>query len=157
MMNPEAIGMGFNEVLRQVRGFAARVTKALVNDNLNAQALEGVALDDRDREALYFQRVIGAFSLHFVRSDAKWDGGVRWLNLPGDQSRFWMRNELTLNWIAEATLKLHRAVPLRESIQLIPVRDLIFVLGQFLRFVLLVGRRRAGEMLRLRRWGLRTD
>jgi hypothetical protein len=35
--------------------------------------------------------------------------------------------------------------------------DLIFVLAQFLRFVLLVGRRRAGEMLRLRRWGLRTD
>jgi hypothetical protein len=29
MMNPEAIGMGFNEVPRQVGGFAARVTQAL--------------------------------------------------------------------------------------------------------------------------------
>ena len=152
MMNPEAIGMGFNEVLRQVRGFAARVTRALVSDQLDARALEHVALLHRDRETLYFQRVIGAFSLHFVRSGAKWDGGVRWLNMLGDQSRWWMRNELSLAWIAEATLKLHRAVPLKESIRLIPVRDLSFILKQLARFVLQVGRRRAGEMLRLRRW-----
>jgi 2-polyprenyl-6-methoxyphenol hydroxylase-like FAD-dependent oxidoreductase len=157
MMNPEAIGMGFNEVLRQVRGVAAGVRRALADNRLDARTLERVALNQRDRETLYFQRVIGAFSLHFVRSSSKWDGGVRWLNLLGEQSRWWMRNELTFDWIVEATLKLHRAVPLRESVRLIPVRDLFFILEQLVRFVWLVARRRAAEALGVRRWSLRIE
>jgi len=157
MMNPEAIGMGFNEVLRQVRGVASGVLRALAADRLDQQTLERVALSQRDRETLHFQRAIGAFSLHFVRSSAKWDGGVRWLNLLGDQSRWWMRNELTLDWIIDATLKLHRAVPLRESLRLIPPRDLFFILGQLVRFVALVVRRRAAEVLGVRGWSLRID
>jgi glycine/D-amino acid oxidase-like deaminating enzyme len=157
MMNPEAIGMGFNEILRQVRGVAAGVRRALAVNRLDARTLEGVALNQRDRETLHFQRVIGAFSLHFVRSGAKWDGGVRWLNLLGEQSRWWMRNELTLDWIAEATLKLHRAVPLRESVRLIPVKDLFFILEQLVRFVCLVARRRTAEALGVRRWSLRIE
>lgn len=157
MMNPEAIGMGFNEVLRQVRGVAAGMKQALADNRLDARTLERMALNQRDRETLHFQRVIGAFSLHFVRSSAKWDGGVCWLNLLGEQSRWWMRNELTLEWIMEATLKLHRAVPLRESIRLIPVRDLFFILEQLSRLACLVARRYAAEALGLRRWSLRIE
>ena len=46
------------------------------------------ALPSRDnREAMYFQRIIGAFSPHFIQSEAKWDGGVQWLNALGADPR----------------------------------------------------------------------
>ncbi|MBI3071376.1 MAG: hypothetical protein HYY84_04530 [Deltaproteobacteria bacterium] len=147
MMNPEAIGMGFNEVLRQVRSFAKGVRGALASDRLDARSLERVAMSVRDRETMYFQRIIGVFSLHFIRSEAKWDGGVRWLNLLGEDSRFWMRNELSLEWIRRATLKLHRAVPLHEAVKLIPVGDFAFVGGQLARFAALTIARLAREWL----------
>ncbi|TNF23611.1 MAG: FAD-dependent oxidoreductase [Deltaproteobacteria bacterium] len=135
MMNPEAIGMGFNEILRQVRGFAAGLRGALADERLGAAALHRVAMAARDREAMYFQRIIGAFSLHFVKSEAKWDGGVKWLNSLGAESRNWMRNEMSLDWIRRATLNLHKAVPIRETVQNIPPRELAFIGGQLARFV----------------------
>lgn len=143
MMNPEAIGMGFNEILRQVRGFAIGLRGALEKDRLDARALNKVAMAARDREAMYFQRIIGAFSLHFVKSDAKWDGGVKWLNSMGAESRNWMRNEMSLDWIRRATLNLHKAVPIRESLRMIPPRELAFIGGQLARFVALTAVREA--------------
>ncbi|PKN57397.1 MAG: hypothetical protein CVU56_11075 [Deltaproteobacteria bacterium HGW-Deltaproteobacteria-14] len=148
MMNPEAIGMGFNEILRQVRGFAAGLRSALASDRLGARQLHRVAMDARDREAMYFQRIIGAFSLHFVKSEAKWDGGVKWLNALGPESRQWMRNELDLDWIRRATLALHGAVPLRESVRMIPPRDLVFIGGQLARFLALTAARKVRARLR---------
>ena len=135
MMNPEAIGMGFNEILRQVRGFGDRLVAALDEDRLDQRHLEQVALSVRDREVMHFQRIIGAFSLHFVKAKSKWDGGVRWLNALGPESKVWMRNELTLDWIRRATLKLHGAVPVRETLQMIPPKDLLFIADQAARFV----------------------
>lgn len=135
MMNPDAIGMGFNEILRKVRGFAVELRALLASDRLGEKHLGRLADSVRDREVLHFQRVIGAFSLHFVKSRDKWDGGVRWLNMLGPSSRQWMRNELSPEWILEATLALHRAVPLRDSVRMIPLDDLGFVADQLARYV----------------------
>jgi 2-polyprenyl-6-methoxyphenol hydroxylase-like FAD-dependent oxidoreductase len=142
MMNPDAIGMGFNEVLRQVRCFARRLEDALTQDQLDLRHLERIAVGTHDQEAMHFQRIIGAFSLHFSKSESKWDGGVRWLNALGSESKTWMRNELTPDWIRRATLKLHRAVPIRETLKMIPAKDLLFIGEQLLRFLgqtLLIG------------------
>jgi hypothetical protein len=46
-----------------------------------------------------------------------------------------MRNELSLDWIRRATLKLHRAVSIRDSVRMLPLRDFIFVGSELLRFV----------------------
>ena len=148
MMNPDAIGMGFNEILRKVRGFAGDLRALLANDRLSARHLRRLASSVRDREVLHFQRVIGAFSLHFVKSDHKWDGGVRWLNLLGPASRQWMRNELSPEWVLQATLALHRAVPLRESMKMIPFNDLGFVCDQLVRYVAKAGVRRTFALIR---------
>ena len=143
MMNPDAIGMGFNEILRKVRGFACDLRDLLANDRLDEGSLGRLADSVRDREVLHFQRVIGAFSLHFVKSHNKWDGGVCWLNMLGPASRQWMRNELSPEWVLQATLALHRAVPLRESVKMIPLKDLGFVCDQLIRYVARAGVRRA--------------
>ncbi len=148
MMNPDAIGMGFNEILRKVRQFATGLRDLLDRDRLGGRELERLALLVRDREVLHFQRVIGAFSLHFVTSPDKWDGGVRWLNLLGPASRQWMRNELTPEWLVKATLALHRAVPFRESVKMIPLQDLGFVCDQLVRYVAKAGAGRARARFR---------
>lgn len=134
MMNPEAIGMGFNEILRRVDTFAAGLRDALASDRLSAHNLAAVVRATETLETLYFQRVIGAFSLNFVHSEDKWDGGVRWLNSLGAESSRWMRNEFDLKWIQQATLSLHRAVPLRSAWRNLPLRDFAFVSEQLARF-----------------------
>lgn len=134
MMNPEAIGMGFNEILRRVGTFAAGLGEALAADRLTAKSLAAVVRATETLETMYFQRVIGAFSLNFVHSDDKWDGGVRWLNSLGAESSRWMRNDFDLKWIQHATLSLHRAVPLRSAWRHLPVRDFAFVSEQLARF-----------------------
>lgn len=152
MMNPDAVGMGFNEILLRVRGFAAGLRAALAEDRLDARALNRLALAARDRETMYFQRIIGAFSLYFVNAESKWDGGVKWLNAMGADSRHWMRNELTLDWIRRATLRLHKAVPIRETVRNIPPRELAFIGGQLVRFLALTAKREVEQRLgRVRR------
>jgi len=136
MLNPDGCGMGFNEILRRGRTFCAAIIGLLESGRLDGHSLSGVAAGLRDQEAVHFQRIIGAFSLHFIKSNDRWDGGVQWLNALGPESRFWMRNEMSLGWIREATFRLHRAVPLAESIRMIPARELAFVLGQLARFSL---------------------
>ncbi len=56
--------------------------------------------------------------------------------------------------LAEATLKLHRAVPLRESVQLLSVRGQFFIIEQLIRFVWLMAPRRAPEAVGVRRKGV---
>jgi hypothetical protein len=136
MLNPDGCGMGFNEILRRRRTFCEQIGQVLETDRLDRRSLERVAGNLRDRETVYFQRIIGAFSLHFSKCPARWDGGVRWLNAMGPESRFWMRNEMGLGWIRAATLRLHGVIPLAESVRMIPLRELVFIVGQLARFLL---------------------
>jgi hypothetical protein len=50
----------------------------------------------------------------------------------------------------QPTLKRHRAVPLRESIRLIPVGDMLFIIEQLARFLMLVAA--GGKMRSLIGW-----
>jgi hypothetical protein len=83
---------------------------------------------------VHFQRIIGAFSLYFIKSNGKWDGGVKGLNALGTHSTYWMRNEMSLLWIRDATIRLHRAVPFKETIKMVPPNELLFIFEQLVRF-----------------------
>jgi len=133
-MNPDGCGMGFNEIIRQLKTFSAEISRAFKANRLDQRSLTRVARSLRDVETMHFQRIIGAFSLYFIKSDGKWDGGVQWLNRMGEMSKFWMRNEMSLVWIRDATIKLHKAVPFSESIKMIPPHELIFISEQLIRF-----------------------
>ncbi|NOY95970.1 MAG: hypothetical protein GXO81_06265 [Chlorobi bacterium] len=45
-----------------------------------------------------------------------------------------MRNEFTLEWIMKATLRLHKVIPIKETVSMIPMDNLPFVLEQLARF-----------------------
>lgn len=136
MLNPDGCGMGFNEILRQLDTFEADITRNFRSNRLDKWALGRVALGLKDVETLNFQRIIGAFSLYFRSADSagRWDGGVRWLNAMGKDSKYWMRNEMSLSWIKDATLKLHKAVPFKDTIDLIPKHEIFFISEQLVRF-----------------------
>jgi len=134
MLNPDGCGMGFNEILKQHRTFANGITNAMKNNTLDQKTLSKIADSLRDREVLNFQKIIGAFSLYFIKSKGKWDGGVKWLNAMGGESKYWMRNEFTLEWIMKATLRLHKVIPIKETVSMIPMDNLPFVLEQLARF-----------------------
>jgi hypothetical protein len=95
-----------------------------------------VAFSLKDQETINFQKIIGAFSLYFIRSQGKWDGGVKWLNAMGEDSKYWMRNEMTLDWIRSANLSLNNVIPLKDTYKMIPLNDFFFILGQLIRFKL---------------------
>ena len=59
---------------------------------------------------------------------------MKWLNAMGPLSKYWMRNEMSLEWIRTATIKLHQAVPFKESIKMIPPNELLFITEQLFRF-----------------------
>lgn len=134
MLNPDACGMGFNEILLKHRIFSREITKALLQDALDANILGKIADKLRDKETINFQRIIGAFSLYFIKSTSKWDGGVKWLNAMGVESKNWMRNEMDIEWVKRATIKLHKVIPLSETVKMIPYDELIFILSQLARF-----------------------
>ncbi len=155
MLNPDGCGMGFNEILQQVETFCSGISASLASDELDQKQLNRVARSIKDQETLHFQRIIGAFSLYFIQSDSKWDGGVRWLNLMGSLSKYWMRNEMSFEWIRDATIKLHKAVSLKETIQMIPPHELFFILEQMIRFSIsasLVGVKRTTSWILNRGW-----
>lgn len=139
MLNPDGCGMGFNEILLQLDTFCDGVNRCLAQNSLEQKSLKQVMKSLRNQEILHFQRIIGAFSLYFIQSESKWDGGVRWLNAMGELSKYWMRNEMTLDWIREATIKLHKAVPMKETIKMIPPHELLFIFEQLVRFSISAG------------------
>ncbi len=134
MLNPDGCGMGFNEILKQHRTFAKGITKAMKMKTLDEKTLAKVADSLRDQEVINFQKIIGAFSLFFIKSKGKWDGGVKWLNAMGSDSKYWMRNEFTMDWIMRANIRLHKVIPIKETISMIPFDDLAFVMEQLARF-----------------------
>jgi len=134
MLNPDGCGMGFNEILKQYQTFAKGVTRAMEKNMLDQKTLSKIADSLRDQETMNFQKIIGAFSLYFIKSEGKWDGGVKWLNAMGEDSKYWMRNEFTLDWIMRANLRLHKVIPIKETISMIPMDNLAFVLEQLARF-----------------------
>lgn len=134
MLNPDGCGMGFNEILKQHQTFAKGITKAMENNTLDQKTLSKIAHTLRDQEVLNFQKIIGAFSLYFIKSKGKWDGGVKWLNAMGRDSKYWMRNEFTMDWIMKANLRLHKVIPIKETVSMIPMDNLPFVLEQLARF-----------------------
>ncbi len=134
MLNPDGCGMGFNEILKQYQTFSKGIAKAMKNNTLDQKTLSKIAASLRDQEVLNFQKIIGAFSLYFIKSKGKWDGGVKWLNAMGGESKYWMRNEFTLEWIMKATLRLHKVIPIKETVSMIPMDNLPFVLEQLARF-----------------------
>lgn len=134
MLNPDGCGMGFNEVLKQYKTFAAEVKKCLQSDKLDQRSLEKISDKLRNQEVVHFQKIIGAFSLYFIKSAGKWDGGVKWLNAMGEDSRQWMRNEMDMDWLKKANLKLHSAIPITETVKMIPLDELPFIMGQLIRF-----------------------
>ena len=134
MLNPDGCGMGFNEILKQYQTFAKGITEAMENNKLDQKTLSKIADSLRDQEVLNFQKIIGAFSLYFIKSKGKWDGGVKWLNAMGEESKYWMRNEFTMDWIMKANLRLHKVIPIKETVSMIPMDNLPFVLEQLARF-----------------------
>ncbi len=134
MLNPDGCGMGFNEILKQHQTFAKGIAKAMENNTLDQKTLSKIADSLRDQEVMNFQKIIGAFSLYFIKSKGKWDGGIKWLNAMGEESKYWMRNEFTLDWIMKATLRLHKVIPIKETVSMIPMDNLPFVLEQLARF-----------------------
>jgi len=155
MLNPDGCGMGFNEILQQVETFCEGINFSLKTNQLDQKQLNRVARSVKDQETLHFQRIIGAFSLYFIQSESKWDGGVRWLNLMGSLSKYWMRNEMSYEWIRDATIKLHKAVSLKETIQMIPPHELFFIIEQLIRFSIsasLVGVKKSTRWIMNRGW-----
>ena len=136
MLNPDGCGMGFNQVLMKHRDFVAAISTAIERKTFDQKSLHKVAMSLRDQEVINFQKIIGAFSLYFIRSENKWDGGVKWLNAMGEDSKYWMRNEMTLDWIKRANLRLNGVIPLAETFKMIPMDDFTFILGQLIRFKL---------------------
>ncbi len=134
MLNPDGCGMGFNEILKQHQTFAKGITNAMEKNTLDQKTLSKIADSLRDQETMNFQKIIGAFSLYFIKSEGKWDGGVKWLNAMGEDSKYWMRNEFTMDWIMRANLRLHKVIPIKETISMIPMDNLAFVLEQLARF-----------------------
>ncbi len=134
MLNPDGCGMGFNQILMKHQIFAQGIKKVMDDGTLNQKSLQKVANTLKDQEVLNFQKIIGAFSLYFIRSAGKWDGGVRWLNAMGEDSKYWMRNEMTMDWIKGANLRLSKAIPLKETFKMIPINEFFFIMGQFVRF-----------------------
>jgi flavin-dependent dehydrogenase len=134
MLNPDGCGMGFNEILKQYQTFAKGITEAMEKNTLDQKTLSKIADSLRDQETMNFQKIIGAFSLYFIKSEGKWDGGVKWLNAMGKDSKYWMRNEFTMDWIMRANLRLHKVIPIKETISMIPMDNLAFVLEQLARF-----------------------
>ncbi len=136
MLNPDGCGMGFNQILMKHQEFARAIKNVMKTDTLDQKSLEKVAFSLKDQEIINFQKIIGAFSLYFIRSKGKWDGGVKWLNAMGEDSKYWMRNEMTLDWIRSANLSLNNVIPLKDSYKMIPFNDFFFILGQLIRFKL---------------------
>lgn len=134
MLNPDGCGMGFNEILKQHKVFATEVKKCLQSNKLDQRSLEKISEKIRNQEVVHFQKIIGAFSLYFIKSAGKWDGGVKWLNAMGEDSKQWMRNEMDLEWLKKANIKLHTTIPISETVKLIPFDELPFIMGQLIRF-----------------------
>lgn len=134
MLNPDGCGMGFNEILMKHRAFADGIREVMKTKSLDEKSLQRVAYALKDPETINFQKIIGAFSLYFICSPGKWDGGVKWLNAMGEDSKYWMRNEMTLDWIKRANLKLNGVIPFKETYKMIPLKDFLFILGQYIRF-----------------------
>ena len=134
MLNPDGCGMGFNEVLKQHKVFAEEVKKCIRSNKLDQRSLEKISDKIRNQEVVHFQKIIGAFSLYFIQSAGKWDGGVKWLNAMGEDSKQWMRNEMDLEWLKKANISLHSAIPITETVKLIPFNELPFIMGQLIRF-----------------------
>jgi hypothetical protein len=136
MLNPDGCGMGFNQILMKHQVFTNAIKDVMDSDSLDQKSLEKVAFSLKDQETINFQKIIGAFSLYFIRSQGKWDGGVKWLNAMGEDSKYWMRNEMTLDWIRSANLSLNNVIPLKDTYKMIPLNDFFFILGQLIRFKL---------------------
>ncbi len=134
MLNPDGCGMGFNEILKQHRTFAEEVKKCLQTKKLDQRSLEKISDKLRNQEVVHFQKIIGAFSLYFIKSAGKWDGGVKWLNAMGEDSKQWMRNEMDMDWLKKANLRLHSSIPIKETVKMIPFDELPFIMGQLIRF-----------------------
>ena len=134
MLNPDGCGMGFNEILLKHEIFSVGIDKLLTANKLDKQSLNKVVKSLKDRETLSFQRIIGAFSLYFIKSPGKWDGGVKWLNAMGSQSKYWMRNEMTMDWIMTANIRLNKVISIRETYKMIPFNDFFFILKNLIRF-----------------------
>jgi hypothetical protein len=128
--------MGFNQILMKHQVFTNAIKDVMDSDSLDQKSLEKVAFSLKDQETINFQKIIGAFSLYFIRSQGKWDGGVKWLNAMGEDSKYWMRNEMTLDWIRSANLSLNNVIPLKDTYKMIPFNDFFFILGQLIRFKL---------------------
>ncbi len=135
MMDPPGCGMGFNEILLHHQAFARNIALCLKNNQLDAYALDAVATSFRDPAIFQFQQIIAKYTYYFIFSPTKWRGGVAWLNSLGKDSRHWMRNEFSISWIKQASLKLYNTIPLSEVIQLMPPKDYAYIIEHFLKFV----------------------
>ncbi|MGB5236254.1 MAG: FAD-binding protein [Flavobacteriaceae bacterium] len=134
MLNPDGCGMGFNQILMKHQIFANGIREVMETRSLDRKSLKKVAHSLIDKETINFQKIIGAFSLYFIRSAGKWDGGVKWLNAMGEDSKYWMRNEMSMDWIKRANIRLNSVIPLKETFKMIPMADLMFIMGQLIRF-----------------------
>ncbi len=148
MLNPDGCGMGFNQILMKHQIFAKGIAEVMKTKSLDKKSLRKIASSLKDQETINFQKIIGAFSLYFIRSAGKWDGGVKWLNAMGEDSKYWMRNEMTLDWIKNANIRLSKVIPLKETFKMIPMGDFIFIMGQFLRFKMKSIKRAAKKKVR---------
>jgi flavin-dependent dehydrogenase len=135
MFVPPGCGAGFNQIMMKHADFAENIKATMLKNKLNAKSLKKALFKIINKETMALQRVMEYFSYYFNKCDERYDGGVRWLNALGPDSKYWMRNELSLEWIKKATLALHGAIKLRVTFKLIPKREFFFIFCKLMQFL----------------------
>ncbi|MFA5797725.1 MAG: lycopene cyclase family protein [Candidatus Woesearchaeota archaeon] len=135
MMDPPGCGMGFNEILLHHQVFAKNIHQCMIQKTLDTNALSDAATAFRDPAIFQFQQIIAKYTYYFIFSPTKWRGGVAWLNALGKESKHWMRNELTIPWIENASITLYNTIPITDVIKLMPPKDYAFIIEHFAKFV----------------------
>ncbi len=135
MFVPPGCGAGFNEIMMQHENYANNIKELMLKNKLSARSLKKALFRVINKETMALQRIMEYFSHYFNKCDERYDGGVRWLNALGPDSKYWMRNELSLDWIKKATLALHGAIKLRVTFKMIPKKEFFFIFCMLMEFV----------------------
>ena len=135
MMAPAGIGMGFNEALLKHKKFSAGVKSLMKNNDFSERSLEKLSGGLFDPAIVQLQQIIAKFTYYFIKHPRKWEDGVKWLSALGKESNKWMRGEINVKWIEDATIKIHKIIPLKETAKMMPVKDYLFVVEHFVKFL----------------------
>lgn len=135
MMAPPGIGMGFNEALLKHNKFCSGIKSLMNKKDLSEKSLQDLSRSLFDPAIFQLQQIITKFTYYFIKHPRKWEAGVAWLNALGPGSRQWMRGEIDIEWIENATKKIYHIIPLKETAKMMPVKDYLYVVEHFVKFL----------------------